>query len=180
MFISHEGTSSCAKSFLDWDYVHSMSASGYWKNLQSFGFPGIRSHQFELLLNYLTKAPSSPQITSKVGFRVPTWNFAHIILSLTLVHCESFSLFSCFCRQMRIFKNSIVWKSKFCVYIPISLQKQLEKLKLSQRTSHMMNITYAKFQAVSFQRYLWGTMEFAWKMQQNIYRSEILRLKEAK
>jgi hypothetical protein len=44
----------------------------------------------------------------------------------------------------------------------------------------MMNITYAKFQAVSFQRYLWGTMEFAWKMQQNIYRSETLRLKEAK
>ncbi len=157
-----------------------MSASRYWKNLQWFGFPSFCFHEFELLLNYPRKPSSPPHITLKVDFGVSTWNFAHIILSLRIVHCESFSLFSCFCRKMRIFKQSIVWKSKFCVCIRISLQKQLEKLKLSQRTSHMMNITYAKFQAVSFQRYLWGTMEFAWKMQQNIYRSETLRLKEAK
>ena len=55
MFISHEGVSSGAKGFLNWDYVHSMSVNECWKSEEWFGLSTLRSHEFEFLLNFWRK-----------------------------------------------------------------------------------------------------------------------------
>jgi hypothetical protein len=100
-WLTHEGTSRTAKSLLDQDYIHSIGLNEQWKSLEWFAFLSLRFWDIVFLLYFLSKSCGPPQVHRKIEFRISTWNFAQMKVSMRLVYPESFTAFSFFKYEIR-------------------------------------------------------------------------------